>query len=60
VLDGECTYTNDTSVLDVLLDLFCVVKVGEGADDVHVFGDSWRWVEVKKLGSREGGGSYEI
>jgi hypothetical protein len=56
VLDGECTYTNDTSVLDVLLDLFCVVKVGEGADDVHVFGDSWRWVEVKKLGSREGGG----
>lgn len=36
----EGVVADNAPVLDVLLDLLCVVKVGEGGDVVHVVWDS--------------------
>jgi hypothetical protein len=53
------TYTDDTAILNVLLDLLCVVKVGERADVVHVFGDGCGRRSQKGGRERRGVG-YEI
>ena len=57
------SYTNDTSVLHVLLDFCVVVKVGDGRDVVHVFfggssGDGWE-EELEEGGGEEKGVATE-